>query len=151
MDLSAHQAPIWQGEDFGTILGYQLSTPLLDDLAYMPRVDAQGISDLAHNARPPIRTYRDVFNHPDPPLGLIHQVKSFSKFVHDHPDQLLPKPVASMMYYAALSAGLVKHHQRLTTLDDAALQKGIRWALDQPWIDPNLQPLFEQARGMELP
>ena len=83
--------------------------------------------------------------HATPPVELLRLAKDFAKANMDHPDGTLPKEVAAMLYYACIAAALTRLDERISQLKDAELERGLRWAKDQPWVDKNIQQLLAQG------
>jgi predicted transcriptional regulator len=83
--------------------------------------------------------------HAAPPIELLSLTKEFAKANMDHPDSSLPKEVAAVLYYASISAALARRGERISQLNDAELERGLRWAKDQPWVDKQIQHLLVQA------
>jgi hypothetical protein len=146
LDLSADSAQDWSDDELAAVLDCQLSAALADDLPTALDVDAQEINSLAESVEPAVKTYRQLLDHPQPPLGLLDLVKSFAKQTRDRDDQPLPQPVCSLLYYAVLSAAWVAHGRRLTSLKDEELRHGLDWALDQLWVTASLRGLLERAK-----
>ena len=71
----------------------------------------------------------------------FHQAKDFAKANMDHLDGSLPKEVAAVLYYASISAALTRLDERISQLKDAELERGLRWAKDQAWVDKQIQQL----------
>jgi len=113
----------WLPEDLGAILRHQLATS----------IDGSKT------------TFGELLRHSTPPMALLEQVRGFAKGAMAQTDCGLPYEVAAVIYYGAIAAALLRHGTRITQLDDVSLQRGIQWALGQPWIDADLRGLFEQA------
>ena len=78
-------------------------------------------------------------------LELLRLAKDFAKANMDHPDGILPKEVAAVLYYASISAALLRLDERISQLKDADLERGLRWAKDQPWVNKQIQQLLADA------
>ena len=78
-----------------------------------------------------IRTFRQLLLHPHPPIEVLNLVKQFAKGCRSRPDGPLPHEVATILYLAAIAAARRNCHQRISTLDDAAWQRAVDWALAQ--------------------
>jgi hypothetical protein len=83
--------------------------------------------------------------HPAPPLELIGLMKDFARAGRD--DGSIPTEIGTVLYYAAIALGMIRHNARITKLDDDSLKKGIAWSAAQPWIDPELRQIL--AQGLE--
>ena len=98
---------------------------------------------------PPIprTTISAVFNGNASPEELL-LVKRTAKQWMSNRDSAVPPQVASMLYHAAIAQALLKHGQRITTIDNPQLIRGLQWAATQTWLDEPerqaLAPLAEQ-------
>ncbi|MEO0514893.1 MAG: hypothetical protein AAF086_06310 [Planctomycetota bacterium] len=127
----------WSTSDLGAMLRHQLHQPL----GPAPGIQGTPASDDGYATRP----HLDLFTQSSPPLARLRRVKDLAK-AGDTPEGQLPRDVATVMYYAALAAARVHHpEQPITRLDDEAFRVGLDWALQLPWLDPALKPLFSQA------
>jgi hypothetical protein len=59
----------------------------------------------------------------------------------------LPEEVATVLYYAAIAAALLRHGQRISRVSDATLREGTDWVLEQEWVAGPLRGLFVDARS----
>jgi hypothetical protein len=90
-------------------------------------------------------TFANLLQHPKPHLAMLQRVKRFAKACRNDPHGPLPQEVATVLYFASLVAALLRHQQRITSLDDAALRQGVEWVLAQQWIDDSTRSLFQEA------
>ena len=72
--------------------------------------------------------------------------KDFARSQLGNPEALLPHEVASVLYYASLLLTYLRCHEPLSRLNEEVLLKGLRGALDQPWLDGEMRELFEEGR-----
>ena len=79
------------------------------------------------------------------PIELLRLAKDFAKANMDHPDGSLPKEVAAVLYYASISAAMTRLDERISQLKDTELERGLRWAREQPWVDNQIQQLLVRA------
>jgi hypothetical protein len=129
----------WSGQDFAAILQHQLDAPIDLDLK------AAGLSSSQMpSSTPAIRTFRDLFNHPQPVLPLIEMVKQFAKQSIDSASGVLPIDIARILYYGAIFLARVHHKRRITSLDETGIRAGAEWALQQKWLDAKLADLFRK-------
>lgn len=139
----------WNTRDLAGMLRHQLHQPL-------------GPSPTKQDDGYATRPHLDLFTQNNPPLDRLRQVKDHAKSAptpapgsgpgnDKDANQAgeLPRDVATVMYYAALAAARLHHgntsEKPITRLDDAAFRVGLDWALQLPWLDPALKPLFSQA------
>ena len=125
----------WNATELGPILEHQLDAPLDVDLGAMVQ-EAGNHPDFGNErGRAEIRTFRQLLLHPQPPVELLNLVKQFAKGCRSQPDGPLPHEVATVLYLAAIAAARRNCHQRISTLDDAAWQRAVDWALAQSWLN----------------
>ena len=93
-----------------------------------------------------LKSFQDLFQHPQPPVELLQLVKDFAKICRAHPQGLLPHEVATVLYYLSIAAGIVRLQQRISTLPDERLQRGFDWAMAQGWVDAPARELLTQAK-----
>lgn len=118
----------WTDNDHAAILRHQLAQRL------GPNRDGEpdGWND---------KTYLDLFRDGKPALARLRQLKDrFKLGVHD--DEHLPRNVSAVLYYAALSAARLHAGQAISRLSEDDFAQGLQWALDLPWITPELRPLL---------
>jgi hypothetical protein len=129
----------WKDDELQSIFQHQLAAPLAVDLARFSPDMAQTcpISTL--------ETFGQLLNHPSPPLEALRKVKDFAKFSRTDPDAPLPPEIATVLYFAAITAARLRHGQRITELDDATLVQSLDWCATRPWIDECTQRLFKDA------
>ena len=59
-----------------------------------------------------------------------------------------PPEVSTLLGYAAMAAALVRRGHRAAGLEDAALGRGLAWALRQAWAGADLRALCRQAQSL---
>jgi hypothetical protein len=116
----------WTESDQGAMLRHQLQQPL-DGAAE----DSPTIAALLSASSPSIDALQQ----------LKHQAKAG---IAD--DTHLPRDVSTVLYYAALAAAQ-RAGQPITRLDPQAFKEGLDWALDLPWLTPQLRTLFAETRA----
>ncbi len=136
-------ATLYEGADLAVILRHQLDAPIAEELS-LPICGAEDRSTPMENLDPSLKTFGDLLTHPYPPVDLLKRAKDFAKSCRANPN-LLPLEVATLLYYAAIAAAQVRHHQKITDMDDPALRMGLNWAIAQPWLDGSLRPMFQDA------
>ncbi len=146
MDLGTDPGVSWSPHELAAVLDHQLSASLASDLKTLPGLAAQDVVTLVQSHDPAVQTFRDLITHPDPSVELLNHVKVFAKDSRDHPDRPLPRQVASIIYYASIAAAQLHGDRRITDLDYQQLEVGLRWAIDQPWINPMLRSLFQRMQ-----
>ena len=93
------------------------------------------------------RSFGDLVALPLPPLDLLRLMKIFPARAGY---RSLPKEVATVLYYTAISLALLRHNVRITELDNRSLVKSIGWCLSQSWVDASVAAVLAEMCG-ELP
>jgi hypothetical protein len=142
--LAENRGADYRPDELGSILRHQLSTSVEFDLRHLEA----GSQRLLHAAAAcgeggGIRTFGDLFRHPQPPVSLLHLTKNFAKSHLNHPDSPLPPEIATVLYYACIVCALLRCDRRITWLTTEELVRGLRQLLDQPWIEPELRTILE--------
>lgn len=137
------EEPLWGPEDLAAILRHQLDAPLGFDLCFGEAAPAEtrtgdGLS---------IETFRELFDHPRPPIGLLEQTKQYAKQCRKDPEGPLPDEIATVLYILSIVVARLRGDRRISKLDDDALRHSLDWALDQPWLDAWTRNLLGGARG----
>jgi hypothetical protein len=145
MDLRAEEHELWDVQDLAAVLEHQLAAPLEADLGGL-RPGLGGLLERLQPAGgPPIRTFKDLLDHPHPPLELLELCKQFGKRCRSNPDGPLPEDIATALYLASIAAAITRGGQRITKLADEGMRHGYRWALKQSWLDPSTRRLLEEG------
>jgi hypothetical protein len=147
MATGEERADLWRPEELAAIFRHQMSAPVMVGLgAFDPRT-ATRLRTLGEAQGLLLRSFDDLFHHPAPPIELLELVKDFAKANLDHPESGLPREIAAALYYASIAAALVRLDARISQLPDADLQRGLRWAMGQAWLDEKAKELLTQASG----
>jgi hypothetical protein len=142
----------WRPDELGEILKHQLEAPLVFDLGTS---DSQATADDPPAATDPsgtrVSNFGELFLHARPPLQLLRLTKRFAKTSDRRQANPLPEEVATVLYYAAIVAALLRHGERISRVSDSTLREGVDWVLEQEWVTGLLRGLFEEARGAITP
>ena len=134
----------WKPEELEAILKHQLSAPLVYDLSSLMTSDSDCFAaDM--KAADGLGTFRDLLVHPSPPVPLLRLTKEFAKCSDQRKDSPIPSEIAIVLYYAAVVAAQLKHHERISSLTDHEVTEGIQWAMEQSWLDAGIRSLFLEA------
>jgi hypothetical protein len=95
--------------------------------------------------RPIPATFGDLLCEARPSLSLLVLLKDFARAHTLQPNSPIPHEVATILYYAAIIAALVNSDQRISSLSDESLCKGIKAILDFDWIDDATRDLFAEG------
>jgi hypothetical protein len=134
---SGVDASTWLPSELGAILAHELDTPIREAL------DESSSAELKAEWAGADATVRKLLAHPTPPPSLLERLKEIAKASSVVDDGPLPKEVATVLYIAAIVAGL-RAGQKLSGLDDESLRQRVEWACRRRWIDPQLR---EQLSG----
>lgn len=136
---------LWRADELAAMFRHQLSAPVMVDLGSFDDRAANQLRNISEAQGLVLKSFADLFHHPAPAKKLLELVKDFAKANLDHPESGLPAEIASALYYVSIAAALVHLDARITKLSDADLQNGIRWALQQAWLDDRTKSLLDQA------
>ena len=145
MELGNAPARVWQAEELGAVFRHQMAAPVSVDLGAFGPGAAGKLWTLVEAGNLLLRSFRDLFQHPSPPIELLELVKDFAKLNCDRPESVLPTEIATVLYFLSIAAALVRCRRRITELSDAQLREGFAWALRQSWIDETARELLESA------
>jgi len=124
---------------------HQLGAPLTFDLKDV-EPDPTSLAQMTHAGERELETFGQLLDDPQPPVELLQIVKEFAKSQSAGGEPLLPKPIGSALYYAAIATARLRcGGQRISALDDAELRRGVEWAVQQAWLDEGTRQLFAQA------
>ena len=136
---------VWRPEELGAIFQHQLSAPVELDLGNLEPGLGPKLRMLASSQGLLLNSFRDLLQHPNPPIELLRLTKEFAKACRDHPESPLPPEIATVLYYASITVALTRCGRRISGLDDAALRGGLEWAVSQPWVDESTRALLQQG------
>ena len=92
-----------------------------------------------------IRTFRDLFTHPAPPVHLLQLTKNFAKSHLKHPESPLPPEIATVLYYSSIITAWVRLNRRISELTAADLKRGLDQVLAEPWLDQDMRQLLAEG------
>lgn len=149
MDVAAEQGDPWRPEELGAILQHQLDSSVEFELGmFEPALGPAVVGLLQAAAAPPIRTFRELFCHHQPPKELLNHTRQFAKSCRQAGSYNLPPEIATIMYVTSITVARLRLGERLTSLDDAGLSHSLRWALAQPWLDGEVRRLLAEGLGI---
>src|SRR5271166_6037286 len=118
MTLGSSPARVWLPDELGAVFRHQMAAPVSVDLAALsPNLSGQ-IRLLTEAAGLLLKSFRDLFQHPQPPLELLELVKEFAKMHRDQAESVIPNEVATVLYYLSIAAAFVHRGKRITSLTD---------------------------------
>lgn len=145
MNLEEDTQPLWRPDELAAIWRHQLSAPLEFDLSTIGPDAETTLHELESKQPKRPKTFRELLQDPHPPIELLKLAKDFAKTHANSTDGALPQEIATALYYAAISTALVHCNQRITSLTDDQLRKGLSWCMTQPWLDEASRSLAQQA------
>jgi len=145
MAAGEERARLWRPDELAAIFRHQMSAPVLVDLGTFDPRSATRLRALSEAQGLLLRSFTDLFHHPAPPVELLELVKDFAKANLDHPESGLPGEIAAALYYTSIAAALVRLDARISQLPDADLQRGLRWTMEQAWLDEKTKELLAKA------
>jgi len=122
----------------------QVEAPIRFESKFLTAAMTSKLVDLAARGAPIPDRFSVLFTQADPPIEMLEYAKRLAKGVRHRPDSPAEK-AATVLYYCAIAAALVRCGRRITELDDKALAFGINWVLEQNWIDIPTRRLFNDA------
>jgi hypothetical protein len=135
----------WTADECGAIFRHQIQTPIQFELSGLDSADAAKVRHLAAARDLMLKSFRDLFHHPEPPLVLLRITKDFAKASSYHPASGLPEDVAKTLYILSIAVARLRCGVMISELDEPALEKGVRWAIQRPWIDDASRQLLTEA------
>ena len=146
LDVSADcDEKLWGDDELGAILQHQLAASIQSDLASLDRKLGRKFDNFTVIQGFPLKSFGDLFAHPEPPVGLLKAVKDFAKACRINPHSPIPHETATVLYFDCLAVALTRCHCRITSLSDTTLAEGLRWTQNQPWLDAASRALTEEA------
>ena len=145
MSTTDDSGPLWRADELAALFRHQMSAPMLMDLGSFDPRTANQLKTLASAQGLLLSSFSDLFNHPSPPLPLLQLVKDFAKANMDHPESGLPREIATAVYYLSIAAALLRLNEQISQLPNADLLRGLRWTLEQKWLDEKTRALLNGA------
>ena len=145
MDLDHKEQLLWKPEELGAILQHQLAAPIDFDFSYHGNMAQHSVEKFSSADGAPIKTFRDLFEHPHPPVELLELTKQFAKRCRNSRDGPLPDEIATIIYFLSIVSATTKCRRRISKLDDQSLRYALKWALAQPWLDKSTRDLLEEG------
>lgn len=135
----------WTPDELEAALEEQISLPVEFEVSRLGRDEQQVLRKQAEAHGLLLKSLRDLFQHPRPPLELLVLVKDFFKANATTAHPGLPAEVARALYYVSIAVAWLRCHRRISTLSEAQLADGFGWVIEQDWIGKDLQELVRQA------
>ena len=139
------RARLWRPDELAAIFRHQMSAPMLVDLGTFDPRNATRLRTLSEAQGLLLKSFSELFHHPAPPIELLELIKDFAKANMDLPESGLPDEIAATLYYTSIAAALVRLDESISRLPDADLQRGLRWTMEQAWLDEKSRELLAEA------
>jgi hypothetical protein len=92
------------------------------------------------------RPLRQVLSGPGSDIGLLRALKECSKTLSCTLDSEVEMALATTIYYAALAAALVHHHEKITQSSYEKLDESFALLIGKKWMVEELVGLFSHAQ-----
>jgi hypothetical protein len=145
MATGEERAKLWRPDELAAIFRHQMSAPMQVDLGTFDSRTATRLRILSEAQGLLLKSFADLFHHPAPPIELLELIKDFAKANMDHPESGLPDETATALYYTTIAAALIRLDARISQLPDSDLQSGLRWTIEQAWLDEKTEKLLAKA------
>ena len=93
-----------------------------------------------------LKSFGDLLQHRQPPVGLLKLMKDFAKACRLGQPSAMPREISSVIYFASIIAAMTRGSRRITRLDNTALRQAVDWALAQPWLEDTTRALFLEGQ-----
>ena len=134
----------WSDLDLREMLGHQLAAPLYLGLGTLSAEVSHQIRQGDIAVSPQI-TLGQLLSHETPPLELLKLVKRFAKMCRRDPEKPLPSEIVMLLYYASITAAMVRLNEPISDLAPASVGRGLRWLSAQAWLTDEIRPLVHEG------
>lgn len=147
LEVDGSRDRVWHDDELAAVYRHQLSAGIRCDLAGLNARLADQVKLLASSTDLILKSYADLFHHPNPPVELLVLVKDFAKRCRLSSESALPPDIAAVLYYQSIACALVRCRRRITKLSDDELREGLTWGLSRSWLDATTADLFRECMG----
>jgi hypothetical protein len=142
LELEVNPRRVWQPHELAAVLHHQLHAPLQVELGEL----RLGVTDPdAAEAGLALMSFGDLLHHPRPPVQVLEMVKDFAKFNLSNALAPLPREVATVLYFCSILIAMSRCGRSITALQHTSVVNGVEWVLMQPWVEPSLKALCQEA------
>lgn len=145
MTLDKNSERTWQPDELGAILKHQMAAPVQFDLESLDPTIAPKVRTLSEARGLVLKSFGDLLRHPNPPVELLKLTKEFAKANRNDKESSLPPEVATVLYFASIAVARMRCNERISSMDDDQLQRGLEWAGAQPWLDEDTRALMKEC------
>jgi hypothetical protein len=150
IELDPSPQRLWTPDELGDILRHQLSAVVEFDLSAMNPTLRKQLSTLGAAQGLLVKSFHDLFAHPNPPVELLKLVKDYAKANALHADSALPEGIAKVLYYLAIAVARIRCNQSITRMAPTDLLDSMRWAAALPWLgEAERDLLLAAVRSLE--
>jgi hypothetical protein len=146
MELDREAENLWTTGEMGAVLQHQLAAPAERELRSVDPGLACEFTQYTRMHDEGIESFGDLFRHPSPPLELLKLTKAFAKASRRDRNNALPKELCGLLYFLCIALAMIRCEERITSLPDAQIKKGLQWAIGREWIKPDMQEILREAR-----
>jgi hypothetical protein len=138
LDSNPSPRSAWSPDEIGLILRHQLASPVSDGLG-LPSPSAPALQEVL------LRSAGDVLRDPCPPVEVLEHMRRCAKRQRSDAASAVPPEVPTVLYYAAITAAMMRRGTRISDLDDGQLRDGLEWLVAQAWLDETTRALFAEG------
>jgi hypothetical protein len=142
LDVRAPGTHAWPESDLRAMLEHLLIAPLPLALGIRPG----HVESLLKGANLAATfSLGDLFEEANPPVSLLRLVKDIFKTGANDPCSSLPGDLLLLLYYAVVALARVRGVGGVSSIKSEALDRGLRWGSDRPWVTAPLKSLLQGA------
>ncbi len=145
MDLGDHDG-LWSPGELAAIFRHQLASTVEFPFVALSDPSAKSVQEICLAADPQIKTFGDLFEHPQPPLELLRMTKDYAKQCRARGESPIPAEVATMLYVLSILVARTRRGQGISDLNDQSLHRLAAWAAEQSWIAGPIRRLLDAAQ-----
>jgi len=149
INLNESNSDEWQPDDMVAMLDHQYRAPLAFDLSAVEtgRREAKARDQsLTQGAAARIKTFEDLFFHPEPPLPLLKLTKEFFKQrTQTHKKDSAEWQLAYLFYLLSILVSRMRG-ANISALSAGELVDAIKWGSSRGWVDEKTKALLVSAR-----
>ncbi|HUO08575.1 MAG TPA: hypothetical protein VM008_09775 [Phycisphaerae bacterium] len=134
----------WNREDLASIFQHEIHAPLRLALGDLSALLAHAVEELPAG-KPEPKSIEELLMDAAPPADLLTLLKRFGRRCSQEQASALPKEVGLALYYASIGIARQRKVANVSSLPDAELIKGLRWALSRDWIGDQVRPVLSAA------
>ncbi len=145
LEVDGSRDRVWREDELAAVYRHQLSAGIRCDLVGFDAKLADQVKLVAASTDLILKSYAELFHHPNPPVELLVLVKDFAKRCRMSSASALPPDIASVLYYQSIACAFVRCGRRITALPDDQLRAGFTWGLKRSWLDGPTGELFREC------